>query len=406
MDETVRPKSQDTCFQKSLIKKGIDMQEQPAHRVFQLSYLRSLVTLLVVAHHTALAYLSSKPPVDGFTASLAWAAFPIRDAHGWRGFDLFVGANDVFFMALMFFVSGLFVWPALQRHGAPAFILRRFLRLGIPFVIAAGVLAPLAYYPAYLQLGGEARPASYLHAWFALGKWPAGPAWFLWVLLVFDCIAALVYLALPEAFEALARRVRTAAGRPVLLFLMLAALSCVAYVPMALHFGGLSWWSWGPFFVQSSRPIHYFIYFAMGMCLGAFGTEIPIFERMGRFARRWWIWGLAMLPAFLTIIGLMLSRKFMAAAAMFSVSCAASSLFVTAVVIRFARPSCWANSLNANAYGIYLLHYLFVIWIQYAALDWAMPPLAKCAVVLIAATGLSWLTSALLRQSKMIARVV
>jgi surface polysaccharide O-acyltransferase-like enzyme len=175
---------------------------------------------------------------------------------------------------------------------------------------------------------------------------------------------------------------------------------------MALHFGGLSWWSSGPFFVQSSRPLHYFIYFAMGLCLGAFGTEIPIFERTGRLARRWWLWGLAMLPAFLAIIGLMLSRKFMAAAAMFSISCAASSLFVTAVVIRFARQSSWADSLSANAYGIYLLHYLFVIWIQYAALDWAMPALVKCAVVLIAATGLSWLTTALLRRSKMIARVV
>jgi len=51
---------------------------------------------------------------------------------------------------------------------------------------------------------------------------------------------------------------------------------------MAIHFGGLMWWSWGPFLIQSSRVIHYYVYFAMGMCLGAFGTEIPIFERAGR----------------------------------------------------------------------------------------------------------------------------
>ena len=110
--------------------------------------------------------------------------------------------------------------------------------------------------------------------------------------------------------------------------------------------------------------------------------------------------------AFVIIIGLMVSAKFAAAAAMFSVSCAALSLFVIAVVIRFARPSKWADSLSANAYGIYLVHYFFVIWIQYAALGWAMPAVAKFATVVVAAIGSSWLAAAVLRRSQCIARVV
>ncbi len=382
------------------------MQDQSTHRQFQLSYLRALVTLLVVAHHTALAYVSFIPPRSGFTAALLWTAFPITDARSWSGFDLLVGWNDIFFMALMFFVSGLFVWPGLRRHGAGTFIRRRFLRLGVPFVVAAGLLAPLAYYPAYLQLGGSPYLGRYASAWLALGKWPAGPAWFLWVLLVFDCVAALFFKALPRAVEALARGVRTESNRPVLLFLMLAALSFAAYVPMATHFGGQTWWSWGPFFVQSSRVLHYFVYFAMGVSLGAFGTEIPIFERTGRLAQRWWLWSLGMVVAFLVLTALVLAGKFGAARMVFPVSCAASSLFLAAVVIRWVRPWRWADSLSANAYGIYLLHYLFVIWIQYAALHWTAPPIAKGAAVLVAATGLSWMVAGLLRQSRTIARVV
>ena len=383
------------------------MREQSTQRVFQLSYLRTLVTLLVVAHHSALAYMSLKPPRPGFTAqSLWWTAFPVVDASKWSGFGLLVGWNDVFFMALMFFLSGLFVWPGLRRHGVGAYLGRRLLRLGVPFVIAAGLLAPLAYYPAFLQLSSDTHIARYAHAWLALGVWPAGPTWFLWVLLVFDCVAALISTAIPQVFEALALGVRTVSNWPVLFFLMLAALSWAAYAPMAHHFGGESWWNWGPFFVQSSRPLHYFVYFAMGMCLGAFGTEIPIFERTGRLARRWWLWGLAMIPAFLGIVGLMMSREFTAARMMFPVSCAASSLFLIAVVIRFARPLRWADSLSENAYGIYLLHYLFVIWVQYAALRWTSPAIVKGAVVSLAAVGLSWVSAGLLRQSKMIARVV
>ncbi len=382
------------------------MHNQSTHRSSQLSYLRALVTVLVVAHHSALAYLSSKPPVEGFTASLLWAAFPVRDAHGWQGFDLFAGWNDVFFMALMFFVSGLFVWPALRRHGAVGFIKRRFLRLGVPFVVAAGLLAPLAYYPAYLQVGGDTHFNGFARAWLALGKWPAGPAGFLWVLLVFDCLAALVFMTIPHAFEALARGVRTASNRPVLLFLLLAALSCAAYVPMTIAFGGFSWWSWGPFFIQSSRSIHYFVYFAMGACVGAFGTEIPVFERTGRLARRWWLWGVAMVPAFSAIIATILSGKFAVARTLFPISCAASSLFVTAVVIRFARPWRWADSLSANAYGIYLVHYAFVIWLQYLALPWMVPAFVKGSIVSVAALGLSWMMVALVRRSELMARVV
>jgi peptidoglycan/LPS O-acetylase OafA/YrhL len=309
-------------------------------------------------------------------------------------------------MALMFFVSGLFVWPGLRRNRPAKYIGRRLWRLGVPFIVAAGVLAPLAYYPAYLQSGGTGGFSGYAHAWLALGKWPAGPAWFLWVLLAFDCIAALVCLMLPRAFEAVAGWVRAAANRPVLLFLIFAVISGVAYVPMAIRFNGLVWWSWGPFFVQTSRVLHYFVYFAMGMCVGAFGTEIPLLERAERLARRWWLWGLGMIPAFLAIIVFMMSGKFSGAMMMFPVSCAASSFFLMAVVIRFARPSKWMDSLSENAYGIYLLHYFFVIWMQYVVLHGPTPALVKFAVVFVAAVGLSGVTTGVLRRSKMIARVV
>ena len=377
------------------------MNEQSTHRVFQLSYLRALVTLLVVAHHSALAYVTFKLPGKGFTT-----AIPVVDASKWSGFDLFVGWNDVFFMALMFFVSGLFVWPSLRRYGVSTYLRRRFLRLGVPFVVAVALLAPLTYYPAYLQFSGNSNLGSYAHAWLELGVWPAGPAWFLWVLLAFDCAAVLCFMVLPRTFEKLAHGVRMVAKRPVLLFLLLAALSCAAYVPMALHFGGESWWGWGPFFAQSSRPLHYFVYFAIGMCLGACGAEIPMFERAGRLARRWLLWGVAMVATFSALATMAVSGRSIAYTFLFPFSCAASSLFLISVVIRFARPSRWADSLSANAYGLYLLHYLFVIWIQYAALNWTVWAPVKGVAVFLAAAGLSWLAAGLMRQNKMIARAI
>jgi peptidoglycan/LPS O-acetylase OafA/YrhL len=383
------------------------MQSPSTQRLFQLSYLRAFVTLLVVIHHSVLAYFSIKPRGLSFTdPTLWWTAVPISDSVKWPGFDLLAGWNDIFFMALMFFVSGLFVWPGLKRHNAGTYIRRRLLRLGLPFLVGAGVLAPLAYYPAYLHLGGEPRLGSYASAWFALVKWPAGPAWFLWVLLVFDCIAALSFMAIPRAVDAIASRVRVVCKRPIFLFFMLAVVSWLVYAPMSMRFGSLTWWAWGPFAVQASRVLHYFVYFAAGVCLGAFGTETEIFGRTGRLAREWWFWCFASAVMFTITIMYVRTGNGTGGRIGFACSCAASSLFVMALVIRFVQPWRWADSLSANAYGIYIVHYVFVIWIQYAALRWSAPAFVKGLAVSLAAVAMSWTTVALMRRSKLIAQVV
>ena len=45
-------------------------------------------------------------------------------------------ATDSFFMAMFFFLSGLFVWPGLAHKVAGIFLRDRLLRLGLPFAIA------------------------------------------------------------------------------------------------------------------------------------------------------------------------------------------------------------------------------------------------------------------------------
>ena len=40
------------------------------------------------------------------------------------------------------------------------------------------------------------------------------------------------------------------------------------------------------------------------------------------------------------------------------------------------------DAMHPQAYGIFLLHYIFVIWLQYAVYDYAWPAFAKFAIVL------------------------
>jgi peptidoglycan/LPS O-acetylase OafA/YrhL len=55
------------------------------------------------------------------------------------------------------------------------------------------------------------------------------------------------------------------------------------------------------------------------------------------------------------------------------------------------------DSLSVNAYGIYLVHYVFVLWLQYALLGADLNAFGKVGLVFTAALALSWATSALIR---------
>jgi glucan biosynthesis protein C len=97
----------------------------------------------VIAHHTALAYLAI--PTARYATLLTpprlWLIFPVMDTHHWALAGLLVAFNDTFFMSLMFLLSGLFFYSGLTRKGTASFLRNRFLRLGIPFVIAAGLFS-------------------------------------------------------------------------------------------------------------------------------------------------------------------------------------------------------------------------------------------------------------------------
>ena len=172
-----------------------------------LANLRALVILIVLAFHSMLAYVVWNAPTDaGFDAPpYIWRAFPIADNHRWFGFDLFCAWQDVYLMSLMFFLSGLFVWPSLTRKKEWAFVRDRVLRLGVPYAFGVAVLMPLAIYPAYAVRNADPSIAAYWHALLQLPYWPNGPLWFLWQLLALNLIAAAVHRAAPSLVRSLGR---------------------------------------------------------------------------------------------------------------------------------------------------------------------------------------------------------
>ena len=395
-------------------------------RAAALTSLRTFLTLLVVAHHAALAYHPYAPPLPASIAAgpAIWLAFPIVDAQKWARADLFVGFNDVFFMSLMFFVAGAVAWPSLGRRGAAAFARERALRLGVPFVVSAVLLAPLAYYATYVATGADPSPIAFARTWLGLGIYPAGPAWFIWVLLAFGLVAAALSIVAPRWGEALGAVTGRLSARPIVYALALIAVSALAYVPMALAFTAERWSMVGPFSWQTSRLLHYAVYFLAGIGVGAYRLDRGLLASDGRLARRWPIWAIAAFIAFaigivvLLVILSTLSKGgpgtglLVVGHLSFVLTCATSSLAVLALFVRYGSRSttvesrgAWA-SLGASAYGVYLLHYIAVAWLQLALLGTAWPGSLKTVVVFVGAVAISWTLTATLRRIPLVARVI
>ena len=91
----------------------------------------------------------------------------------------------------------------------------------------------------------------------------------------------------------------------------------------------------------------------------------------------------------------------------FTVTCAMLVFGVTALFLRFATRSVGLlNSLAASAYGIYIVHYVFVTWLQYWLLGADLSAIAKALLVFIGALLLSWGLTAALRRIPLVARVI
>ena len=388
----------------------IDQAIMAPARVVPLDRVRTFIILLVLLHHSVINY----------------TYFGRGDPMRWLGFDLVVLFNDSFFMAFMFFISGLFVRDSLMRKGSAIFLRDRAWRLGVPYLVSVLVLMPIAYYPTFLRyhLPGT-TDFNFLHFWWrtlTVGPWPSGPAWFLWVLLALDLIAAAVWSTAPRVIPALGQLIVAARKRPITAFGIFLMVSITAYLPMHLAFGDTSWLEPGrfPLPIQTSRILLYATYFFAGVGVGAISLSGGLLAENGELARRWPVWFAFALVFYAAILVLVYARHNWVAdfdsppllwkvayGLAFATFSAAMAFAVPAIFLRFAD-SGWRllDALQPAAYGVYLLHYIFIIWLQYAVYGYSLPAGVKFAIVLAGTLAMSWALTVMLRRIPVVARMI
>src|SRR3569623_1104190 len=272
-----------------------------------LDRTRTALPVLVVIHHAIIPY----------------TYYGHADAQTWLGFDGIVLANDSFFMAGFFFLSGLFVWPSLRRKTTSQVQGDRALRLALPFAVAALLLMPLAYYALELRRPDHLSLGAFWWKTVTVGPWPSGPVWFVWVLLMFDVLAATIYRIAPDSLAPINRLSLSGYSRPVAFFVAIAVVTTLAYVPMRLHYGVSKWFEFGPLSVQASRLLLYAACF-----MRSENSHAPLLDAM-----------------------------------------------------------------QSSAYGIFLIHYLPVLWMQHWLLGKDLSAFTKAGLYLVFGLGVSWFVS-------------
>jgi surface polysaccharide O-acyltransferase-like enzyme len=244
----------------------------------------------------------------------------------------------------------------------------------------------------------------------------------LWVLLALGAIAAPLWAAAPRMIEALGQLIYARRDRPMTTFVAFLIFSIIVYLPMRLIFGDSSWLEPGhyPLPIQASRILLYAGYFFTGVGVGEVSLRAGMLAENGLLVKRWIVWlgfaiasyGAILLMVYTHHSGLVdfnspplwWHTAYGLAFAMFS---AAMTFTVPAVFLRFARSSLWLlDAIRPSAYGIYLLHFIFLIWLQYIVYDPAFPAFVKFAIVFTGTLSMSWALTVLLRRIPIVARTI
>lgn len=373
------------------------IQKAPEARNIALDRARTFLMLLVLLHHAIIPYTH----------------FGHSDPKSWIGFDMVVLATDSFFMAMFFFLAGLFVWPSLDHKELRVFLRDRLLRLALPFAVAALTIIPIAYYAIALRQSSDTSFAAFWWKTITVGPWPSGPVWFVWVLLVFDIAASILHRIAPHLLEPISRLSLRGCERPGEFFIFLVVVTAILYLPMRVYFGPGRWLEFGPFSVQASRILLYPAYFFIGAGVGAANFERGLLSAGGRLAKSGSGWTIAALIPYCLLWALIYVKRgilgdpmwlpawYEASYGLFFVSFSAAILFaILAYFLRFKRSgSILFDPMQNDAYGMFLVHYPIALWIQYWLFAFDLPAIAKALITFVLTVLMSWAAAAGLRKS-------
>jgi glucan biosynthesis protein C len=370
---------------------------QSSVRLCWLDYLRGLNIVATLIFHSILAYSPFIQAND-----ISNLPIPFVDVHTtYPVADIFLLIRPIFSMQLMFFISGLFSWRSLGKRGPKGYVINRFKRLILPLVFTWLFIMPVTYVPAVIAHQLSFLPIRLAHLWF------------LWVLFVFDVIIAFIYSFFRMHIEGLIFFLNN-----FTLTLLFGFTSVIAYLYSVSHAGDTGW---QPFFgsqvfiVPTAWLGLYFFYFLLGVVMGSrslnncvtstnwfspftsFSNGLETSSITAIFVFTLFLYLRANIDCLILWLGLSIAWT------VINILYVLSGLLIVATLIllskRFlSRQNFLLENLSLNSYGLYLIHYTFVVWIQFFLSHSLVIGFMKPLVVIMLCIPLSWYAADILRR--------
>ena len=394
-------------------------REKKTDRLLFFDNVRSLAVLLVVLFHAGISYSHVVP----------W--WYVVDSSRSLLFDVFTAILAVFMMPVLFFVSGYFALPSLQRKGPADFLKSKFKRLGIPWLFGVFFLVPIMPYVRHYtrSMDNGETAMSYWRFWVMSmrssgwfrykpvnlmeDRFYPGYFWFISLLLCFFVVLCLLYVARKKWLGGSVHSAKAEAvsSRSILARLLL--FGCISSAGF-LTVGWLSSFeSWviiaNVLMFQPANLVLYVCYFSLGIYA---------------FSRRWFanghglgrltMWGPV---CFLLSIGylIVVQKAFAGPTRELAIAFAFSHSFLclafVVVLISLARqywnrPSVLGQRLASNSYTIYLVHLPIVVAFQLLLAGWRGPALGKFTIVALGSVLLSYgISEYVIRKSRLLAGI-
>jgi peptidoglycan/LPS O-acetylase OafA/YrhL len=369
------------------------MTETPARteqRTVFIDHLRVLLTLLVIAHHTAITYGAEGGWYFHETGTPRWSNLLLL---------VFCTVNQAFFMGFFFLLAGYFTPPAYDRKGIYGFFRDRLIRLGIPLFVYSVAIGPLTI--ALAQMSNGKQFTDTLARLFNRGQIEVGPMWFVEALLIFSAAYAVLRLArppqTPQSEPAAVPLPRGTSFVAAALVVALIAFAIRLEIPVGENVFGL----------QLGYFSSYIVLFAAG-CAAWNGRRLERID--AQLERRWrrvtWV-TLPVLFAYAIAAGALSGAKVDVRGG-WNVASAIYALWepfvawgiILSLLWRFrARwnvKTSWSGRLTPCAYGAYIIHPPVVVALSFLAHDWPVPAIVKFLLVASGAGAISFAIGGLL----------
>ncbi|MBF4515636.1 acyltransferase [Flavobacterium sp. ANB] len=345
--------------------------EQPNKLVY-INNIKVLLTILVILHHTFIAYSGSGWYYTEPTTIMG-VLIPMK---------MFISINQAFFMGFFFMLAAYFTDASFTKKGTFKFITDRLIRLGIPLVVYALLISPFTSYLVYYF--ALEHHITFLQYMSGYDTWEVGVMWFVLALLVFTFIYVIVKTVFKINFE---NTLPVPGSRTIILFAI--ALGLVTFLVRIIFPVG---WVLEPFGFQLGHFPQYIAFFIIGLL----ASKNNWFEALSEKTRKRltlssWLC-LLFFPVFFVIrITLKMPVEWYAGGfhwqqllyAVWEQWIGLSILTVLLIKGRknWNKSSVLLNKLTRYSFVTYIFHPVVIVGFTLAVRNWAVDPAIKLLVV-------------------------